>query len=101
MTRLALLVALAGCSGSPRPTTHHVEIRAMKFEPSLVDVAVGDTVVWTNKDIVPHTVTSTEKTFDSRSMAQNAEWSYVVTAPGELTYVCTFHPTMFGTVIAR
>lgn len=99
--RFALLVALAGCGGSHRPTTHHVEIRAMTFEPSLVDVAVGDTVVWTNRDVVPHTVTSTAKLFDSASMAQDAEWSYVVTAPGELTYVCTFHPTMFGTVVAR
>ncbi len=101
MTRFLVLLALAGCGSKHAPTTHHVEIRAMTFEPALVDVAVGDTVVWTNKDIVPHTVTSTEKRFDSRSIAQNAEWAYVVTAPGELTYVCTFHPTMFGTVVAR
>ena len=76
----------------------------MTFEPALVDADVGDTVIWTNRDVVPHTVTSTARSvakFDSASLAQNAEWSYVVTAPGELTYVCTFHPTMFGTVVAR
>lgn len=102
MTRFVLLLALAACGGSKHePTTHRVEIRAMTFQPALVDVAVGDTVIWTNKDVVPHTVTSTSKLFDSTSLAQNAEWSYVVTAPGELTYVCTFHPTMFGTVVAR
>ena len=104
MRRVALLLVLATCSGSPKPTTHRVAIRAMTYEPALVDVAIGDTVVWTNMDVVPHTVTSTSRSaarFDSASLVQNAQWSYVVSAPGELTYTCTFHPTMFGSVVAR
>lgn len=106
MTRFALVTAFAlvGCGSSSGPKTHHVAIRGMQFEPALVDVAVGDTVVWTNTDIVPHTVTSTSRSpvqFDSQSMAQNATWSYVVTTRGELTYLCTFHPTMFGVVAAK
>ena len=99
-----LLATLVACGGSRGPATHHIEIRAMQFEPALVDVAVGDTVVWTNRDIVPHTVTAAEHAaarFDSASIAAGAQWQYTVTAPGELGYICTFHPTMFGTLSAR
>ena len=99
-----VLVALVACGGSRAPATHHVEIRAMQFEPALLDVAVGDTVVWTNRDLVPHTVTATERAaarFDSHSIAASGEWQYTVTAPGELGYTCTFHPTMFGVLVAK
>src|SRR5204862_476961 len=38
--------------------THTVEIRGMEFHPAELTVAVGDTIVWINRDIVPHTATA-------------------------------------------
>lgn len=101
---IALGVAQLGCRDKREPKTHHVAIRAMQFDPAELTVATGDTVVWTNLDVVPHTVTSDATsiaTFDSQSMSNKQEWRLVVTAAGELSYVCTFHPTMRGKLVAR
>ena len=33
----------------------------MAFHPEVLEVQRGDTVVWINRDIVPHTATATRK----------------------------------------
>ena len=102
---LVLGLGLAACGSKARePQTHHVEIRAMQFVPATLEVGVGDTVVWTNADVVPHTVTSSVPSvavFDSKSIANKQTWQYTVTKAGEHAYVCTFHPTMKATLTAR
>jgi plastocyanin len=97
--RIVLAIALAAC-GSHKPETHHVDIRAMQFVPAEVVIHVGDTVVWTNDDVVPHTVTS-ERLFDSSEIAGKREWRYTFLARGELPYVCSYHPMMQGKVIVK
>jgi plastocyanin len=72
----------------------------MQFVPSDLPVAVGDVVVWTNEDIVPHTATS-PGTFDSQQLSSKQQWRYTVTTAGTISYTCTFHPTMLGTITAR
>lgn len=100
----ALGLAQLGCGAKHAPKTHQVEIRAMQFVPAELTVAVGDTIVWTNHDVMPHTVTSeaaSTVTFDSQSIESKQVWSYTVTTAGELPYVCTFHPTMRGKLVTR
>ena len=100
MIRAGVLASLLACGSKARePVTHQVEIRAMTFVPAELTVGVGDTVVWVNRDVVPHTVTS--KTFDSQSLATQQVWSLSVSAAGEIPYVCTFHPTMTGKLTVR
>jgi len=94
-----LVIALAACGTKHEPVVHQIEIRGMQYVPAALVVHVGDTVVWTNRDVLPHTVTSAE--FDSQAMQAKAEWSYRITRTGELPYRCTFHPTMFGKLIAE
>jgi len=53
---LAVFPAAAVAAGK----THTVRIEGMKFIPERLEVAVGDTVVWTNKDFLPHSVTARE-----------------------------------------
>lgn len=99
-----LAAGLAACSESRAPKTHHVEIRAMQYVPAELTVAVGDTVVWTNIDVVPHTVTSSipsAATFDSQGIERSRQWQYKITTAGEIAYVCTYHPTMRAKLIAR
>ena len=100
--RLCLCFLLLACGTDAK--THQVEIRAMQFSPAELTVGVGDTVVWTNVDVVPHTVTSiapSPVTFDSQQMTSQQRWQYKVTAAGELPYGCTFHPTMRGKLVVR
>jgi plastocyanin len=82
------------------PKTHTVEIRGMEFQPPVLTVAVGDTVVWINRDIVPHTATAAGRLrWDTGMLAQHATGAYVAGRPGTATYICTLHPTMRGTLI--
>jgi plastocyanin len=74
---------------------------------------VGDTVTWTNKDNIMHTVTSGTgpsdtakgKEFDSGLSGPNAltatgkTFSHKFTAAGSFPYFCQVHPTMVGKVI--
>ena len=78
-----------------------VAIRAFKYQPASLTVEVGDTVIWVNEDIVPHTATASGKRFDSRSVDAQRSWRYVPDRKGTFPYACTFHPMMKGAVIVR
>ena len=47
---------LAG--GRAKPVTHTVTIDATSYQPARLAVHAGDTVVWVNKDLIPHTATA-------------------------------------------
>jgi plastocyanin len=102
MRRASLIVLLlaASCGKAKESAVHQVAIRGMQFEPATLVVSVGDTVVWTNEDIVPHTATA-PGLFDSGSLASHQQWRYRVTKAGDVAYMCSFHPTMKGTLSAR
>jgi len=80
-------------------SSHTVVIEGMKFVPDSIAVKPGDTVVWVNKDLFPHTATAQDRTFDSGELAANASWKYIARKPGKYAYVCTLHPTMKGTIV--
>ena len=112
-TRPALGVAVAvgtavllgfGGGGEPSPPTsrrHLVEIRSFRFEPAHLAAAPGDTVVWINRDLVPHTATGLDGGWDSQGLAPDDSWSHVVPAGGLGEYLCSYHPNMTGTVATR
>lgn len=81
--------------------THTVVIDGTRFQSQTLTVARGDRVVWTNKDPFPHTATAVGKAFDSGGIDPNASWTYRATREGTFEYVCTFHPTMKGTLVVR
>lgn len=78
----------------PGPETHTVIIEGMRFLPEALTVAPGDTVVWVNKDMVAHTATSTTGGFDSKTIQAGLSWRFTIRETGDLTYICTLHPTM-------
>lgn len=86
---------------------HVVKIRGMRFVPETVEVSVGDTVIWENTDVLPHTATAKKskagdvRLFDSKTLAPKASYRYVTTTPGSTPYVCTLHPGMRGTLVVR
>ena len=104
MTRAAacaVLALAAGCGGGgARPTTHPVEIRAFRFAPDTVVAAPGDTVVWTNHDVVPHTATAADG-WDTGEIRTSASGRMVAAEAGTYAYVCAYHPGMRGTLVVR
>jgi plastocyanin len=102
-TVAAVAMALAaGCGGSgARPATHPVEIRAFAFHPDTVAAAPGDTMVWTNRDVVPHTATAPGRAWDTGMIAAGAIGRTVAGARGTYAYVCAYHPTMRAVLVVR
>ena len=99
---ISCCTALASCARSealpdkPRPRIHTVNMEGMVFRPAVITVRPGDTVVWVNKDMVPHTATSAPAGFDSKVIPANDSWRYRAEKTGDFDYVCSFHPTMTG-----
>ena len=98
-------------TGAPSTGTVHVTIpmgagtntSSLGYSPDTITIVIGvnNTVVWTNDDNMPHTVTSTNKLFDSGSMNPGDSFSYTFTSPGVYSYGCSYHYWMKGTVIVK
>jgi plastocyanin len=93
--------ANTAAAATAAPRVHTVLIEGMRFQPEGVTVAPGDTVVWVNRDMVPHTATSASGRFDSNEIAPGKSWSYTVQATGEFAYICTYHPQMTAVLRVR
>ena len=74
-----------------------VHIDNFVFQPPLLNVKVGTTVKWTNRDDIPHTVVCPGK-FRSKTMDTDGTFEFTFTAAGEYKYFCSLHPHMTGTI---
>ena len=82
-------------------TTHTVFIEGMQFKPPSVIVRLGDSIVWKNTDLVPHTATASDRAFDSGLIQAGATWSLHMEARGEILYTCAIHPLMKGKIAVK
>src|ERR1700675_1626670 len=104
-----VMIALLLLAGSPsvraadQPATANAEVKIdnFSFGPQTVKVPVGATVIWINRDDIPHTVVSTEGVFKSKVQDTDAKFSYTFTKAGTYPYYCSVHPKMTGQVIVR
>ena len=87
------LLSLAGC-GRPHARLHHVVIPQFLYEPATHAVAVGDTLEWANRDIVPHTATAINHAWDSGDIQPGAAARVVSAAAGGFDYGCSYHTNM-------
>ena len=83
------------------PQTVAVEIDNFKFGVASLEVAVGTTVTWTNRDDVPHTVTSSTKVFKSPPLDTGETFTYTFKQAGTFEYYCALHPHMTGKVVVK
>ena len=63
-------------------------------------VPVGGTITWINQGSQGHTVTASDGSFDSGTVAPGASATLEFDTPGIFAYVCSLHPGMKGTVVA-
>jgi plastocyanin len=80
-----------------------VKIDNFSFGPSTLTVPVGATVTWTNRDDIPHTVTSSDdpKVFKSKVLDTDEKFSFTFTKAGTYPYFCSIHPKMTAKVIVE
>jgi len=91
----------AAAAPAPEARVVHAAMRSLAFTTSKLDVAVGTTVEWKNEDEVPHTVTATDRSFDSGAIEAGATWQHTFDRAGSYAYYCTLHPFMRATVVVR
>jgi plastocyanin len=109
---VALSGGLAACGGSggdddpapaaaqgPKAAGTTVSAQDNSFSPGTLEVSVGETVTFSNDGAAAHTVTAASGAqFDSGSLAPGATFKFTAEKAGTVSYVCTFHPGMQGTI---
>ena len=88
--------------GIPPEAKAEVKIDNFAFTPATLTVSVGTTVEWTNRDDIPHTVVSDDKTtFRSKALDTDDKFSFTFTKTGSYSYFCSIHPKMTGKVVVQ
>lgn len=91
-------VALAAfAAGATAAETIRVTIKGLKFSPAVVTAHVGDTIEWTNQDLMAHTATARDKQWDV-SIPPGKSASVVIEKAGAIEYFCRIHPSMTGKI---
>lgn len=78
------------------------------YYPNPLIISRGDTVTWTNKDSLRHTVTSGIPTgdvagtiFDSKVIEPEQTFKFTFTKTGTYDYFCIIHPWIQGQIIVK
>ena len=100
---LALLSSALVRAGNDKSVTHQVTIKDMKFDPENVEIAPGDTVVWTNQDDIEHSVMSgtpenRDGRFDVRLTGKGTNGGVEFGKTGVYPYFCDRHQSMRGEI---
>jgi len=109
----ATVAIAAACSSPAAPAATsapaaaapvNIDVQGFKFPPSM-DVPIGTTVTWTNKDSVAHTVTSGARPtkdgkFDGQ-LAAGSTFSFTFATAGTYQYFCTVNSSMNGTITVK
>ncbi len=75
-----------------------VMIKDMVYSIPDAKIKVGESIKWVNMDLVPHTVTADDHTFDSKTIDPGKSWIYRPRKIGQFSYKCNFHPTMKASI---
>lgn len=88
-------------SSAPSGAGVAITMKNIAFSPVTVHAKVGQTVVWTNEDQVAHNVTPVGgPSFTASSTFGNgATFKLKLDKAGTITYRCTIHPGMNGTIV--
>jgi plastocyanin len=86
-------------TSAPAPTrSDQVQIVDRIYQPSALKVEAGQTVLWKNTTLQPHTVTADGGEFNSEKLNGGEQFWVTFSRPGTFAYACLIHPTMKGVV---
>jgi plastocyanin len=78
-----------------------VHMSGLGFRPATLTVHPGDRVTWLNDDLIVHTVTAADRSFDSGDVPGGKSWALIARKKGTFHYACRYHPNMTGTLIVQ
>ena len=82
-----------GVSVSAQAATIQISMENLEIMPAQASARVGDTIEWSNKDVLAHTATARNGDFDVM-LPPKKTGSLVVRKAGTFEYYCRFHPNM-------
>ncbi len=92
---------------SPSAAPVAIDVQGFKFVPATLEIPVGTTVTWTNKDTAAHTATSgkpdaKDGKFDGALDPSGGSFAFKFTTAGTYDYFCAKHPkTMLATIVVK
>jgi plastocyanin len=92
-----MVVSSYAATAAAAPTVQ-MDIKSFAFSKPDLTITPGTTVVWTNRDEAPHTVTSGDHTLNSKALDTGDSFSFTFARRGDYPYFCTLHPRMVGVV---
>ena len=69
----------------------------LKFGPLPGGLRKGDAIVWVNRDILKHSATAADHSFDA-DLPAGSKIRTVIRHSGAIPFVCRYHPGMRGTL---
>lgn len=90
--------ATAKATEKPVHTEHVVEIINFGFSPAKLEIKVGDTVKFVNRDEIRHSATAEDKSFNSELLGKDESKTFTFDKQGEYSYFCIPHPGMKGSI---
>ena len=94
---IVVLVASCALAVPGEAATIQIVMQNLDISPTEASAKAGDTIEWTNKDIVAHTATARNGDFDVM-LPPNKTGSFVRKKDGAVDYYCRFHPNMKATL---
>ena len=94
-----LWISLTLFSANAFAEKHVIEIKDFQFVPAVLEVKVGDTVTWVNRDYAPHTATAEDDSWDTGNLDFKKKARITISAKTGSTYYCLYHPNMKGSLI--
>lgn len=81
------------------PVTYVVEIEGFAFAPDVLEIRVGDSITFTNRDSPRHTATEENGLFDTGMLGQDESETITFNEAGTFAYICTPHPNMQARIL--
>jgi plastocyanin len=105
----AVCLAAAGCGDAPKPAAKaggepaivRVDMKGNRFAPRRIVVRLGQTVRWTNRDAVAHTVAAQKLKLSSEAIRSGQTFGYRPRRAGTFPYYCTIHAGQTGVLVVR
>lgn len=95
------LAALPLLGGAAAAREHVIAMAGMRFGAVPSGIRAGDTILWVNRDVVPHTATARDGSFDV-TLAPRQSRRVTLARAGRIAFYCRYHPMMQGVLtVAR
>ncbi len=74
---------------------HVIPISNLAFGPAPADVHVNDAIEWVNGDVLQHSATASDGSFDLE-LPPGSRGRTALSHIGTIAYICRYHPGMAG-----